>query len=482
MSKRKTTGVPKKRREQDNAPAEGEQESLSLIEQFRRRAQDEDELQRMIWIAVGTIVGIIALLIVVGILWEQIITPSQTVATVEGDSISVAEFQERVRLERVIINQRLNNDIALLIELGQDPNAILQQEPYGTWWQEINSQPDLLGSRVLDEMIEEEIIRQQAADLGVTVDEQAVNEEVETFFNFFRPEETEEVPEDATETPVPSDTPTPFVSPTPSSTPAPTNTPTATPTPLVTEEAEATEETTDAEPTTTPRPTGTPSPTPSFEDREVAFNDTVQTFYRNAQREAELNEATVRGYFEYQALLSGLRDVVTTDVERVAPYVNVRHILVDTEEEANNVLAALEEGESFADLARAVSTDTGSGGRGGELGWSPASQYVAEFRDATLEAEIGAVVGPVESQFGFHIIQVRDREERELSDSEYDQARSQAFQEWLGEVTDPENYEAERRDNWFNFVPAEPAFVYRPPGIEETQPQTEEDAETTDGT
>lgn len=85
------------------------------------------------------------------------------------------------------------------------------------------------------------------------------------------------------------------------------------------------------------------------------------------------------------------------------------HILVATEEEADQVLARLDDGEDFAVVAQEVSTDTGSGAAGGDLGCTSPASYVPEFADATMTAEIGIVVGPVESQFGFHIIRVDER-------------------------------------------------------------------------
>ena len=57
----------------------------------------------------------------------------------------------------------------------------------------------------------------------------------------------------------------------------------------------------------------------------------------------------------------------------------------------------------------------------------PSSNYVTEFADAVKTAEIGALVGPVKTQFGYHIIQVRAREDREMSDSDYEQALNTEF-------------------------------------------------------
>ncbi len=83
----------------------------------------------------------------------------------------------------------------------------------------------------------------------------------------------------------------------------------------------------------------------------------------------------------------------------------VRHILVDTEAEGDDIMTRLADGEDFSELAIELSTGP-SGPNGGELGCSSADGYVPEFRDAVNEAEVGAFVGPVETQFGFHVIVV----------------------------------------------------------------------------
>lgn len=458
MAKRDTTGIPKKKRTQDVEIEESGNLLSQLMGSGPANRERETRMQRLVVGGIVALLALLVLLVVGGIVWEQVIVPRQAVAVVNDEQITITEFQERVRLERLVINQRFYNDIPFLVNAGliQGPDQILQQEPYATYWSEITSQPELLGNRVLSDMIDEQIIAQQAEELGVTVDEGAVEEQVEQFFNFTAATE-EAATEEATEEAEPTATDIVYVSPTPS--PAPTETPQPTPTPLATEEVAATEEVNpDVTPTLTPRPTLIPSETPSFENQQVAFEETVEDFYQDARVEADLSRETVRDYFRYQVLLQELRDTVTEDVTREAPFVNTRHILVETEETAQTVLTALENGEAFADLARALSTDTGSGGQGGELGWSPASNFVAPFRDAAIDAEIGEIVGPVESEFGFHIIQVRAREERELSESEFDRARNAAFQEWFEETTSDEANEVERFDNWPSHVPAQPQF------------------------
>ncbi|HEX5630079.1 MAG TPA: peptidylprolyl isomerase [Acidimicrobiia bacterium] len=83
-----------------------------------------------------------------------------------------------------------------------------------------------------------------------------------------------------------------------------------------------------------------------------------------------------------------------------------RHILVATETEAQDVYVQLLAGADFAALADELSTDTGEGG---DLGCRPAAVYVDEFAAAAMEAPIGEVFGPVQSQFGWHVLLVSER-------------------------------------------------------------------------
>ncbi len=86
-----------------------------------------------------------------------------------------------------------------------------------------------------------------------------------------------------------------------------------------------------------------------------------------------------------------------------------RHILVEKEDEAVKLIAAIKKGGKFEDLAKKSSKDTGSGAKGGDLDWANAGSYVKEFSDAMVKLEKGKMSdAPVKSQFGFHIIRVDD--------------------------------------------------------------------------
>ena len=90
--------------------------------------------------------------------------------------------------------------------------------------------------------------------------------------------------------------------------------------------------------------------------------------------------------------------------------VHARHILVETEAQAKEVLAKLKGGADFAQLAKEVSKDPGSDG--GDLGYITKDQVVAEFGEAAFKLDKGKTSDPVKSQFGWHVIKVEDKRER----------------------------------------------------------------------
>jgi parvulin-like peptidyl-prolyl isomerase len=145
-----------------------------------------------------------------------------------------------------------------------------------------------------------------------------------------------------------------------------------------------------------------------------------------------LTEEQARRQLRARAIQNALRDEVTEGVEVSDEDVQAlyderggdqerviaSHILVDTEEEANEVLQLLEDGGSFEDLARERSSDTGSAQNGGQLPPAAQGDYVPEFDEAVWNAEEGELVGPVETQFGFHVIRVDEFTSGTFADQE----------------------------------------------------------------
>jgi peptidyl-prolyl cis-trans isomerase C len=87
----------------------------------------------------------------------------------------------------------------------------------------------------------------------------------------------------------------------------------------------------------------------------------------------------------------------------------VSHILVKDQKTADDIVAQLNKGAKFADLAKKYSIDPGSKAKGGDLGWSDGSNYVPEFTKAVQGLQKGKyTTTPVKSQFGYHVIMLND--------------------------------------------------------------------------
>lgn len=102
-------------------------------------------------------------------------------------------------------------------------------------------------------------------------------------------------------------------------------------------------------------------------------------------------------------------DELKEEQSKVLEY-KVRHILVEDEKQAQDLISAISSKKTtFEEAAKQDSIDPGSGANGGDLGWSPAGNYVPEFAQAVESLDKGAMTdAPVQSQFGWHIIQVED--------------------------------------------------------------------------
>lgn len=87
---------------------------------------------------------------------------------------------------------------------------------------------------------------------------------------------------------------------------------------------------------------------------------------------------------------------------------SARHLLVSTEEQCLDIKAQIENGADFADMAKQHSSCPSSR-NGGDLGTFGRGQMVPEFDTAVFEGEVGAVQGPVKTQFGYHLLEVTSR-------------------------------------------------------------------------
>jgi foldase protein PrsA len=174
----------------------------------------------------------------------------------------------------------------------------------------------------------------------------------------------------------------------------------------------------------------------NVETETVALQSRVQASGQYADwatflKQNNLTDESVRSLIADNLLSDALqkRHSAPTSAEQV----HASHILVATQETAQEVLDKLSKGETFASLAAQYSTDTGSKDQGGDLGWFPRGVMVAEFEQAAFSLEPGKVSQPVKTQFGYHIILVQEKAVRELDPTLYEQVQQKYFQTWIAE-------------------------------------------------
>jgi parvulin-like peptidyl-prolyl isomerase len=333
--------------------------------QVSRRRREQQQL-RWIWIAVGIVAVIVVAVIAVGVISHN----TRTLAVVNGEAIKVADYEKRVRFYYYSLGPQVFDDPAQ----GEDPNEVYRQ--------------------VAELMIEETLIRQEAAKRGITATDEEIQIMVEErWFQHYR------------------------------------NPPPPTATPTVDPQATAT-------PTTTlPSPTATPDTPEIFAAQYRQFVDNVLDPAR--VRESDFNriaEVSVLRDKLAEAIIAEIpgeeeqvrfRYTVATDAEQAVAKIeqylagtrdeaHARHILVATKEEAEAVLQRLADGEDFAALAAEVSTDPSNKDQGGDLGWFGPGMMVPAFDQVVFESEIGLYPDPVETDFGFHVIEVLARENRPI--------------------------------------------------------------------
>jgi parvulin-like peptidyl-prolyl isomerase len=118
----------------------------------------------------------------------------------------------------------------------------------------------------------------------------------------------------------------------------------------------------------------------------------------------------------------------------------------------------LNNGEDFAALAAELSTDTSNKDNGGDLSWFGKNVMDPAFEEAAYALNIGEISNPVQSQFGYHLIQLLGKEVRPLSSSKIQQLEQTAFSEWL--TAQKEALNIEKFDSvWQKIVPTVPAFM-----------------------
>lgn len=417
-----------------------------LTKKHQARLEKERTQQRYLVIGAVAVIIIVLALIIYGVLDQTVIKAMRPVARVGTQNITTSAFQKEVRFQRAQQITQLQNYTS---------DSFIMQV-YGSYIAQLaNKLQDStqMGQEVLDQLIEDAVVAQQAEKLGIKLTDAEVEAAYQEAFGYF-----------ANGTPSPTVTSTTFITPTLSSLQQtlvpPTATATETPIPSATPTATGTPPTPTAEPTSTPAVTETPEVTPTvtltptpftkegFENRVATYSADLKPIGYSA--------ADLRSLIRRQLLRQKVFDAVTKEISGTSEKVWARHILVADEETAKKVAEELKAGGNFADLAKQYSTDDSNKDNGGDLGWFAKGAMVKEFEDAAYALEIGQISDPVKTTFGYHIIQVLGHEDRPLDSSELQQAKQTKYSEWLENAKTELNVQT--FETWNSVVPVDPAI------------------------
>jgi parvulin-like peptidyl-prolyl isomerase len=382
--------------------------------------------QRMVIIGLTVVSVAVAVVLGLGLYHEYVAKPASPVAVVDEVPIRTDTYQKMVRYRRFLMLNYIANLQAQKAQLDSTDESsqflvqYLQQRIDAA-----QEQMSTLDTQVLDDLIDDESIRREAAKNDLSVTEQEVNDairrEVAGGMGFVTAPDATATAAAAVEATATAALFTP--------TPLPTATPTLTATEAIS--------------SVTPIPTVPPAPLPTpHVMTEDEFLERYKTMLDTLQQEAGLSEADYRRTVEATLLYSKLQDLFASRVPTAEEQVHARHILVETEEEAQNVLARLEAGEDFASLAKELSIDEATKEDGGDLGWFPRGVMATEFEEAAFALQPGETSDIVYTSFGYHIIQVEERDpNRELEPYLLEQRRASALSEWLEEQRQSEAVE-----------------------------------------
>ncbi len=416
---------------------ETEEQRESRKEILRKRR--EAEQTRRIRLAVGGVAGLLLVVLLVAVINEVFVAPNRAVATVNGEAITVRQFQDRVEYDRAqrIISlenqyEAFGGDVGIIQQFSSQTIIELQDA-------------EALAEGVLTQMTQEILVRQEAEARGIKVTDAEVDAEVGSFFNYF---------DGGLPTAEPTASPT--VEPTPSLTPIPTAVitdvvPVDTPFPTPT-----------LGPTSEPEPTATAVSLESFEEQ---LGEVMTDFDNLGVNEAVFREV-VRMNLYADKLTEALGE--ENNVPSEAMQASIYLLTFDTQADADEALAMIGAGDFLTVWNTIRSTpadpDTPATTTASELLWRTQDALTATLgEDAanvafTLPPNVPSA--PIEyavdeTTTKFYILRVSGREVRPLSDAVIQNAKQTLLQNL---ITEKSVTGVEIMETWRNYYPSRPVL------------------------
>ena len=360
----------------------------------------DKELQRiLIWAAVGVLAIIVAIL-GYGLYVENVAKPKTPVAKVGTAGISVKDYQARVRYQRMLTRNQIANYQGYLDQI--DPTdaqmqALAQQlqSTQASLENQLSAEMvNYFGQQVLEQMIEEELVRQEAATRGLTVSAAEIDQQVEQFLGYDRAADVA-----------------------------------------------ASEAVTETQSVMT----------------EEEYRQGYANFKTNILEVSGLSEDDFRRMMETELLKTAVQTQLGENVETTADQVQLTYLVTTTQEGALTLWQRTAQGEDIAALKDELNQDADEQSRGGSLPWMPAdylaTQMGAEFQVAAFETPVGEVAQPVQGPDGlYYVIYVEGHATQPLNDYLLQQARDEEYQKWLTQ----QRAEKVEYLSWQEVTPSEP--------------------------
>lgn len=441
----------------------------------------EKKQNRLIIIGFIITAALIVGMVGYALLYDTVFKNYIPVAKVDNRKIDNDFFVNEVRLVRNTYIQQYSNYYAQYQMFAQMEDYASYADYYLSILTQIQSaleDYESLGDSILENMIDSEVLAIEAEEMGITVSDAEVDEIIMQMFSYY-----------PSGTPTPEATTTPYTTPTISAEQKAllgnTATPEATEEIAVEEADEVTEEvaeevteeeteevvedtetaevqeeeTTEAEAEATATSTeiaATSTVTPTATEYTEDLYQQNYADYLSDLESIGIEEKYMRQYVYDYLLSNKVVEKIYAETPLEQDQVWARHILVETEEEAQDVLARLDDGEDWNTIAAEVSLDTSNNTSGGDLGWFTEGTMVETFEEAAFALEAGEISQPVETDYGWHIIQVIGHEVRPLSEEDYATAQGIYYEDWFEAVK--AEREIKINDVWKDLVPDEPAL------------------------
>jgi parvulin-like peptidyl-prolyl isomerase len=369
-----------------------------LTRKQRSRLERERRMERILKWSIGAVVALVVGVLAYGFITENVVKARESVATVGEARITTAEFQSRVRFTRMQLGSELQymyQQQQMLDPTNQDSQFLL--EYLQGQLRDLESQLGaenavIIGDQALEQLIQEELVRQEAQRRGISVSAEDVEVAIEQYFGYDR-------------NPV---MPTVSLEPTLPATST---------------------ETVDAGPTATPMPTPTPMTEAEFEQR-------YENFVRNLKT-LKITEQQYRSWVEASLIQEKVQEQFTEETPSTADQVTLRYLLFDDQELADEAAARWRAGEEYEALLEELRADEEISVYGSEVEWLPLEALEGRFDPQlaafVFEMTVGEISQPMQGESGveYVVFELLGHEERELDDYFRQQLGSDAFQAWL---------------------------------------------------